>query len=121
MTLEDHLIRCRPWIEAALEYSNGTHDFMDVANAVLTGNMQLWANEKGCVVTEVLDFPKKRILHIFLAGGQLDAIRDLEDSGVEWAKSIGCSAFTLTGRRGWDKALKNDGWEPTHTMMIKRI
>lgn len=121
MTLEEQLVRCRPWIEAALEYSLGTHDFLNIVDAVLTGNMQLWVDEKGCAVTEVLDFPKKRILHIFLAGGELDAVRALENSAVEWAKSIGCSAFTLTGRRGWEKALKNDGWETTHSMMIKRI
>jgi len=30
-TQVNELERCRPWIEAALEYSGGTHEFEDVA------------------------------------------------------------------------------------------
>jgi len=29
--MDKELQRCRPWIEAALEYSGVTHDFIDVA------------------------------------------------------------------------------------------
>ena len=109
------------WIKSALEYSDGTHDIEDIIQGILANKMQYWENDKCAVVTEVIDYPKKRVLHVFLAGGELEGIRDLEHSAVEWAKSIGCSAFTLTGRRGWEKALKKDGWENLHTSMIKRL
>ena len=40
-TFKDEIARCRPWIEAALEYSGGTHDFIDVAEGLYKGTMQL--------------------------------------------------------------------------------
>lgn len=117
----EQMRECRDWIEAALEYSGDTHDYDDIVDGVFKGSFQFWRNEECCVVTEIVDYPKKRVLHVFLAGGKLDAIRQVELTVVEWAKSIGCSAFTLTGRKGWEKALKNDGWEYAHTSMIKRF
>ena len=117
----DELKRCRQWIEDALAYSGDTHDFVHIVDGLIEGKFQFWSNEECCVITEVIDYPKKRVLHIFLAGGKLDHIRALEEKAVQWAKSIGCSAFTLTGRKGWEKALKNDGWEYAHTSMVKHI
>ena len=32
MLLSDELERCRPWIEAALEYCGGTHEFEDIVD-----------------------------------------------------------------------------------------
>jgi hypothetical protein len=37
----EEIERCKPWIEAALEYSGGTHDFIDVAEGIYKGTMQL--------------------------------------------------------------------------------
>lgn len=120
-TLLNEIMRCRQWIEAALEYSHDTHDFKDIVDAILIGNMQLWSTENSCAVTEVITFPKKKMLHVFLAGGDMGEIRSLTKPAIEWAKGIGCSDMTLTGRKGWTKALKSDGWEDSHVMMIKRI
>lgn len=117
----NEMIRCREWIESALEYNGGTHDFIHIVDGVIGGNFQFWSNDRCAVITEVIDYPNKRVLHVFLAGGSLDGIRDLEDSAIEWSKSIGCSAFTLAGRKGWEKALKNDGWKNLYTSMIKEF
>ena len=73
----DELARCRPWIEAALEYSGGTHDFIDVAEGLHKGTMQLWPAPKGCIVTEIVVYPKKKLLNVFLGGGELDQILEI--------------------------------------------
>jgi len=54
--LFDQLSRCRPWIEAALEYSGGTHTFDDIAAGVLAGRFRLWERPNGCAVTEFVNF-----------------------------------------------------------------
>ena len=59
LTPIDHLERCRPWIEAALEYSNCTHEYQDIVDAVATGNMQLWPAPRWCIVTEIVVYPRK--------------------------------------------------------------
>lgn len=114
-------LQCRKWIEDALEYSGGTHDFAHVLQAILNGNMQLWPTEKGCLVTEIVTYPKKRVLHIFLAGGDLDQILDMEDSVIEWGKMQGCTSLTLAGRKGWVKTLANRNWKQQFAVVGKEI
>jgi len=119
MILTD-LLRCHKWIQAALDKGNDTHDFEHIVQGVLNGQMQFWHNNTCCVVTEVIDYPKKRVLHLFLAGGDLNGIRDLEQNALTWAKSINCTDFTLSGRKGWLRELKKDGWEDLNQHVMKK-
>jgi len=59
--MDNELERCKPWIEAALEYSGGTHDFSDIVEGLRKGVLQLWPTPKGCIVTEIVVYPKKRV------------------------------------------------------------
>ena len=70
MIMTEELIRCRHWIQLALEKGGDTHDFVDIVDGVISGHMQLWSGERGCCVTEILVYPNKKILHVFLAGGE---------------------------------------------------
>jgi hypothetical protein len=40
---------------------------------------------------------------------------------MEWGKGEGCESATGTGRRGWVRALKREGWTPTHTLISKEL
>jgi len=115
----DELSRCRGWIEAALAHAGGTHGFDDVAAAILDRRMQLWAAPKGCLVTEVADFPRKRVLNVFLGGGEMRQLVGMKDDVEAWARSIGCDATTITGRRGWSRVFARHGWRPAHVTLIK--
>ena len=120
-TQVNELERCRPWIEAALQYSGGTHSFEDVAKGILEGNMQLWPSPRGCIVTEIVIYPRKKVLNVFLGGGELDQLLDMHNDVTDWAKSYGCEALTITGRFGWKKPLKAHGWKPLHASFQKEI
>ena len=120
-TQVNELERCRPWIEAALEYSGGTHNFEDVAEGIIQGNMQLWPSPRGCIVTEIGVYPRKKVLNVFLGGGKLDQLLDMHNDVTAWAKSYGCEALTITGRFGWKKPLKAHGWKPLHASFQKEI
>jgi len=120
-TQVNELERCRPWIEAALEYSGGTHNFEDVAKAIVEGRMQLWPSPRGCIVTEIVVYPRKTVLNVFLGGGELDQLLDMHSDVTDWAKSYGCEALTITGRFGWKKPLKAHGWKPLHASFQKEI
>ena len=113
------LQRCRKWIEDALEYSGGTHTFDDVAQGILDGKLQLWPAERGCAVTEIVIYPRIKVLHVFLAGGEMDQIIDMIDSAVEWSKTQGCTSMTISGRHGWQKALAKHGFKPVMTVLKK--
>ena len=70
----NELERCRPWIEAALQYTGGTHEFEDIVDGIRSSRMQLWPSKRGCIVTEIVIYPRKKVLNLFLAGGELDQI-----------------------------------------------
>ena len=115
------LDRCRDWIESALQYSGGTHEFIDIVNGVLSGTMQLWAGERGCAVTEISVYPRKKVLHVFLAGGEMDQIIDFQESATEFAKMNECSAMTIAGRRGWTRILDKHDWKESFCVMSKEL
>jgi len=117
----NELDRCKPWIKAALRYSGGTHTYSDVCEAVKCGKMQLWPASKSCLVTEITQYPRKKVLHVFLAGGDLTEIKSMQDDVEAWGKSYGCTSMTMTGRKGWSKRIKDIGWKDQLVLMEKVI
>lgn len=116
------LIRCRQWIEDALEYSGGTHSFDDIAAGVLAKKFQLWPNHNSAVVTEIVVYPNTKNLHFFLAGGNLDELKMMRPHIERWGKSIGCTRVTLAGRKGWERTfLKDEGYTPQWFVLSKEL
>lgn len=115
------LQRCKPWIVAALERGNGTHSFEDVAQGVEKGSMQLWPAPKGCLVTEIVVFPQKTVLNIFLGGGDLEQLADMHRDVIAWGKAQGCTGAMITGRQGWVRAFRKYGWEHRAAVLTKEF
>ena len=91
-------------IEAALKYGGGTHLFEDVADAVIDGRMQMWVNGETVAITEIIVYPRKKVLHVFI---------------WQWGQSICCTGMTLAGRKGWMKLMGKFGFKPTLYVMEK--
>ena len=119
--LSNDLEKCRPWIEDALEYCGGTHKFDDIVEAIYAKRMQLWPAPRGCIVTEIVIYPRKKVLNIFLAGGELDQILDMDNDVKNWAKQHECTAATMSGRIGWKKPLKPLNWKMQHVSFLKEF
>ena len=119
--MDNEISRCRKWIEAAVEYSGGTLDFAEMVAGLHRGVLQLWPTPKGCIVTEIVVYPKKKVLNVFLGGGELEQILDMHGDVIAWAKAQGCSALTMSGRTGWKKPLKAHGWKAQHASYVKEF
>ena len=102
----------RDHIQAALDHGGNTHTFEDVRDMILAGRLQIWPGPRGCAVTEIIEYPRKKVLHCFLAGGEMDQIIDMIDSAIEWGKTQGCEGLTLSGRMGWQRVLAKHGFKP---------
>lgn len=115
--LYDELVRLRPHIDAALEYSGEmpTHTFNDIVDGIEAKKFQAWPGMRSILISEILAYPRKKGVHIFLAGGDLDELIDMQEDVATWAKAIGADHLSLCGRRGWKKALTDRGWG--HEMM----
>lgn len=120
-SINEELERCKDWIEAALEYSGGTHEWSDIVEGIHSLRYQFWPAEKGCAVTEIILFPRKKIFHVFLAGGEMDQIVDMNDSAAQFAKAQGCDGMSIAGRKGWSRVLKNEGWTESFTTLAKEL
>ena len=121
MKITEELFRCKTWIERALAKGGNTHSFKDIVDGVLSGHMQLWFNEKACAITEIVVYPNKKVFHVFLAGGKMEKVLELHDNSLEWAKAQGCEGMTLSGRKGWQRALESRGWSTHQTVMAKEF
>jgi hypothetical protein len=115
------LERVRPWLEGALEYSNKTHNWKDIVEALKTSKMQLWSSEKSSAVTEILCYPRKKVLHVFLAGGDMTELLNMIENATYWGKKQGCTELTMSGRKGWQRVLGKDKWSLQAVTMIKDI
>ena len=122
MTDEEDLQRLRHHVEAALEYSGGTHGIEDIAEGLKTGRFQLWPAENSVIVTEIIVYPRLKNLHFFLAGGDLDELRLMQPLVESWGKNMGCTRVSLAGRKGWEKTfLKDRGYKPKWFVLSKDL
>jgi hypothetical protein len=114
--------RLRKHIEAALEYSGGTHGIDDIAAGVQDGRYQLWPAPNAVAITEIIVYPRLKELHCFLAGGDLDELKVMRPYVETWAKRNGCSRSTFAGRRGWMRTfMKDEGYEPRWFVVSKEL
>ena len=111
----------RKHIEAALEYSGGTHNFDDVKQAIIEGRMQLWPAPNSAAVTEIVEYARKKVLHVFLAGGDMDEVVGGIESVVNWGRGQGCQSVAISGRKGWERILDKHGFRPVLVTMERDL
>ena len=119
ISLLDEWGRCQHWIEAALPYASNSHGINDVWLAVQNGKAQFFPRQKCAIVTEIVDYPRRSVCRIWLAGGDLDELIDAEKDIAQWARSIGCSGMEIIGRKGWQRKLKD--YEPKSTVFVREL
>lgn len=121
IALMQSMLARRLYIENALAYTEGTHTFDDLVVMVLQGRLLWWPLPSSFMLTEIVTYPQTKHLNVFLAGGELNEIRATQDQLIMLARMQGCQALSLSGRRGWVKALEKQGWKESHTAMLLPI
>jgi hypothetical protein len=111
-----------PLLDKALRFGGQTHTLDDVFNAIDRGTMQLWAGEKSVIVTEIQDYPQRRLLCLFLAAGNMQELQEMLPEVLDWARASGCSGAFLNGRLGWMRSfLRHEGWKVQSVTMAKEF
>lgn len=100
----EHFERCLPWIEAALE--GGFYTVADVARALGENRAQLWPGKNAAIVTEIDTMAQKRVVRVWLAGGDMNEVLEMAKGIEAWARLNGCTEVLVEGRKGWEKMLK---------------
>lgn len=117
----DKLDRFRPELEAAMEHNGFTHTFDDLVVMVLQGRLRMWTTENSIALTEVIEYPRQKHYHVFAAGGEIAEIVETIPQVEQAARDAGCCKLTISGRRGWVRALANHGWTEQFTTSVRSL
>ena len=118
--LIDEFARCAPWLMSAIEYNGGECSLADVYEGISTGTYALMGGKASALVLEPVTHKSgKRVLNFFLAGGDLQELKEMERQVCEWARVGGFDSVAIFGRRGWLKRL--DGYTEQAVYMEKKI
>lgn len=93
----------RQELEEMLENSGGFYTYSDILDHVQSGKMQSFATENTWVVTQVNEFPRKKVVDIVFICGDYNDLPKLESQLEEFKDRIGADLLTATGRLGWLK------------------
>ena len=114
-------MRWQDHIQRALERQI-THSIEDVERMVETGEAQLWQGQKSAAVTEIIQFPRVKVLHLWLCGGDLREItEDMLPQAEAFARVEGCTRLTTAGRIGWDRVMGKHGFTPIASVCAKDL
>jgi hypothetical protein len=102
-------------LEKALAYAGDTHTISDIGEGIIRGRFQYFGDDDAGVITELLVYPQRRSLHVFLVCGELDAVMAFQPQLIKFARDNGCDTMTCTGRKGWQKVLPQHGWHEVAT------
>ena len=121
--MDSELAQLRPQLERALTYAGGTHTLADVTDGIAAGRYQLWPGTRSVVVTEVQIYPRKKLLCLFLAGGEMPELRRMLPFILAWGRdSQRCDRAAIIGRAGWIRTfLTKEGWRPAALVLTKDL
>jgi hypothetical protein len=122
LSMEEALQKAKPFMEEALKHGTGQLEWSDIVREVILGNMLLWFGDKSCLLSQFVEFPRKKSLHILLASGELEELkRMVDESIVPFAKHNNCDDMTLIGRKGWKKVLTDIGFNEKHITLYRGL
>jgi len=109
-----------PYVEKAAEYSYGRYLVEDILDCLIQYNHHLWivfdeTKIHAMVVTAFKDYPRKRFLDLVFVGGETGSLAWKEPILTllqHWAFDNDCDGIESSGRLGWGKAFKKDGYKP---------
>lgn len=112
-------------LEPALEHS--LYDLQAIYDMILEDHAVVWMVTEdytinGYAVTIMRDWPKGRVFTILLlAGSQIERWFPLWSHFEDYAKNYGCDMMTITGRPGWDRVLKSQGFNSKQVVMTRTL
>ena len=118
----------KPLIEGALKHSEGELMAEDLLPFIKNGEQQLWvAMEDGeviaCMVTEVISYPRKRILRVITIGAKdghgMDKWYTFLPMVEGFALNNACTSLEAWTRKGMAKKLTD--WKSSYTVITKDL
>ena len=108
-------------LQETLDKYGGLYSAQDIVDNVKAGTMQGFVVNDTWGVTQIIDYPRKRVLFIVAAIGNLDdSLGELNQQFIQYAKDIGAAMIVTYGRDGWDR-VKPEGWAKISNMYCYEV
>lgn len=91
----------------------------DLIDAVARGHMQSWHGLNSLLITELVCYPRKKMLRVVIAAGDIEEILAMIPTVESWSKLQGCGGVLFTGRPGWKRVLDRYGYRSLGIVMTK--
>ena len=113
--------RSEPFLAAALGFT-GSHSVEDVLEEVKDGSALFYPVQNGAAVFKLGEYPQKRVLLIWLYGGEMASnIKGVLDAAEFHAEELECTELMIVGRRGWERVLKPHGFVHQGVLLTKDV
>lgn len=106
-------------LQKALDEGGNTHSLDDVKHAIFVQDAQWHGFEDCAFVTEILDFPQKKVGRVWLLTGALPAIQARVPPLRQWFENQGCAEVLVVSREGWPRAIP--GLTPRYTVCTMEL
>lgn len=98
-----------------------THTMEDVWHGIASGRFQFWPLENSIIITDITEYPRCKVLTVFIAAGDMDEILSMDPVLVQFARKTGCRFVEVTGRKGWERVLGRIGYKPMCPYLRKEV
>lgn len=105
-------------LESGMKKGGSTHSIRDIVEALKDGHMQAFLNDGALAITQVVDFPQKRVLEVLWCAGVLDEVINLRSKLIEFAKEKDCTMGRAFVRPGLVTPLEQAGWRKAQQVMF---
>jgi len=110
----------RAKLAKALARAGDLYSLDDLLERIADGRMQAHVSRETIAVTEISDYPKRRVLSIIILVGDLEDGENLHAQVLAFARKMDCDAIVTQGRVGWARLAKSHGWKIVSTNMVFR-
>lgn len=109
-------------LSKGLRHGGSTHSVEDVIAGLRSGELQSFHNDDGMIMTMIADYPQKKVLEMFMALGNQDAISSLFDKEVvNYGQEIGADYVRAIVRPGLVDLFKSLEGKPRGTIMYRAL
>ena len=98
-------------LQKALDYQGGLYALNDILERCADGRMQSWVQGNSWAVTQISVYPRRRLLEIVAAVGDLRDCRILHGKILKFANEMSVDLVAAYGRRGWARDADRNGWK----------
>jgi len=107
-------------MEKALRLGGDLYTLVDLITELREGRMQGHVENDTWAITQIQDFPRKRVVDIFTVVGNMEGSLLLEKKITGWASELGADMITSVGRDGWWN-FRTPGWKKVGTLYSKEL